>query len=102
MKVCLGALFFVQLAMAQLPSVPCIQPPAPAPPRAPQAPANGQARAGFVPRAQTPQTADDIAEMAKLKDSSGMDIRRRRWRLFDGPGLSDRAGTCEAGGRPRG
>ena len=64
MKLCFWTLFFAQFALAQtpLPSVPCIPPPAP-PARAGQAPANGPARG---PRAQTPQSAEDIAEIAKL------------------------------------
>ena len=66
MKLLFGTTFFLaQFALAQtVPSVPCIQPPAPPPPaRAGQAP--GPARG---PRAQTPQSAEDIAEIAKLKD----------------------------------
>jgi enterochelin esterase-like enzyme len=53
------------LAQAPLPSVPCIPPPAPPPVRAAQAPANGPGRG---PRVQKPASAQDIAEMAKLRD----------------------------------
>ncbi|MCU1326889.1 MAG: putative esterase [Bryobacterales bacterium] len=62
-------MIFTQFAVAQipLPSVPCIQP-APAPPAARQAPANGPGRAGLAPRVQTPQSAEDVAELAKLRD----------------------------------
>jgi len=68
LKLWFGILFFAQFALAQtaLPSVPCIPPPAPPPPaRVAQAPANGPGRAG---RVQTPPSAADIAEMAKLGD----------------------------------
>ncbi|MDP9169705.1 MAG: hypothetical protein M3N54_03730 [Acidobacteriota bacterium] len=63
MKLWLGILVFAQFALAQTPvtSVPCIPPPV----RPAQAAANGPARA---PRVQGPQSAADIAEMAKLKD----------------------------------
>lgn len=67
MKLGFGIFFFAQFALAQtLPSVPCIQPPAPPPVRTGQA--NGRGRAGGAPRVQTPQSAADIAEIAKLKD----------------------------------
>jgi len=69
LKILFGTLFLAHFAFAQaLPSVPCIQPPSAPPARAGQAPANGPGRAGFTPRAQTPQSADDIAEIAKLAD----------------------------------
>jgi enterochelin esterase family protein len=57
-----------QFALAQTPltSVPCIPPPTPPPARAGQAPANGSPRGAG--RAQTPQSAEDIAEIAKLRD----------------------------------
>lgn len=62
MKLCLGILFFAQFLLAQTPSVPCIQPtPAPPPGRA-----GGRGAGGG--RAQTPQPAEDAAEIAKLKD----------------------------------
>jgi len=66
LKLWFGTLFLAQLALAQTPltAVPCIQPPAAPPPaRAGQAPG-----AGRGPRAQTPQSAADIEEIAKLKD----------------------------------
>ena len=66
MKLCFGILFLSQFALAQMPSVPCIAPPAPPPARPAGAPANGPGRGNFTPRAQTPQTAEDIAEIAKL------------------------------------
>lgn len=66
MKLWLGLLFLAQFALAQTtPSVPCIPPPAPAP--AP-ALANGPGRGAGGPRAQTPQSPEDIAEIAKVKD----------------------------------
>jgi len=70
LKLWFVTLFLAQVAMAQtaLTSVPCIQPTSPPPARAGQAPAaNGPAR-GALARAQTPQSAEDIAEMAKLRD----------------------------------
>ena len=66
MKLWLGILLLAQFALAQTtPSVPCIPPPAPPPPAAP---ANGPGRGAGPPRAQTPQSPEDIAEIAKLKD----------------------------------
>lgn len=67
MKLWFGIFFLAQFALAQTPltSVPCIPPP---PVRAAQAPANGPTRAPLAPRAQTPQSAEDIAEIAKLSD----------------------------------
>ena len=69
MKLLFGTLFLAQFALAQTPppSIPCVPPPAPPPPaRAAQAPANGPGRGAAAPRAQTPQSAEDIAEIAKL------------------------------------
>jgi enterochelin esterase family protein len=67
LKFWFGTLFLVQFALAQTPltSVPCIQPTPPPPARPGQTPANGPGRA---PRAQTPPSAEDIAEIAKLSD----------------------------------
>ena len=68
LKLWFGILLFAQFALAQTPSVPCIPPPGPPPPpRAAQAPANGPGRAG-PGRAQTPQSPQDMAEIAKLSD----------------------------------
>ena len=69
MKFWFGILFIAQFAMAQrTPSVPCIQPPAQPAAGAAQALANGPGRGAGAPRAQTPQSAEDIAEIAKLND----------------------------------
>ena len=70
MKLCLGILFFAQFALAQTtPAVPCIPPPAPPPPaRAAATPASGPGRGAGAPRAQAPQSAEDIAEIAKLSN----------------------------------
>src|SRR5580704_17354302 len=60
-------LILASFAVAQTPlaSVPCIQPPQPPPTRAAQPTPNGPGRAA---RAQTPPSAADVAEIAKLKD----------------------------------
>ena len=68
LKLWFGTLLLAPFALAQTPqtSVPCIPPPPPA--RTGPAPANAPARPAGAPRAQTPQSAEDIAEIAKLKD----------------------------------
>ena len=70
MKLCFGILFLTQFALAQTtPSVPCIPSPAPPPPaRAGQGPAGGSGRGAGGGRAQAAQSAEDIAEIAKLSN----------------------------------
>jgi iron(III)-enterobactin esterase len=69
LKFWFGILFIAQFAIAQgTPSVPCIQPPAQPAAGAAQALANGPGRGAGAPRAQPPQSAEDIAEIAKLND----------------------------------
>lgn len=68
MKLFVGSLLLVQAALAQVtPSVPCIPPPAPAPVRPAQGLPNGGGRGGARP-AQKPQSAEDVAEIAKLQN----------------------------------
>lgn len=100
MKFWFGTFFFAQFALAQtlLPPVPCIQPPSPPPARAGQATANGPAR---TPRAQTPQSAQDIAEIAKLRDLPAWTSAATDGDYSAGPGyptapeLAKRAGVPE-------
>ena len=64
MKVFVASLFFIPSAFAQMPKVPCIQPPAPPPANA----ANQGGRGPGAGRTPAPQSAGDIAEIAKLMD----------------------------------
>ena len=68
MRLGFGILFLAYFALAQTtPTVPCIPPPAPPPPaRVAPTPANGPGRGAGAPRAPMPQSAEDIAEIAKL------------------------------------
>ena len=101
LKLWFGTLLLAPFALAQTPqtSVPCIPPPPPA--RTGPAPANGPARPAGAPRAQTPQSAEDIAEIAKLNDLTPWTSAAVDGDYLAGPGyptapeLAKRAGVPE-------
>ena len=64
MKLLIASLFLVPSAFAQMPNVPCIPPPAPPPANA----ANQGGRGPGAGRTPAPQSAADVAEIAKLMD----------------------------------
>lgn len=101
MKLCLAILFITHLALAQtLPSVPCIPPPAPPPaPRVGQAPPNGPGR-GRGP--QAPQTAEDIAEIAKLSQLPAWTTAAADGDYSTGPGYPTAPELAKRVGVPEG
>ncbi len=101
MKLWFGIFFLAQFALAQTPltSVPCIPPP---PVRAAQAPANGPTRAPLAPRAQTPQSAEDIAEIAKLSDLTAWTSAAADGDYSAGPGYPTAPELAKRVGVPEG
>jgi enterochelin esterase-like enzyme len=102
LKLWFATLFFAQFALAQsmLPTIPCIPPPAPPPPaRAGQAPANGPGRAA---RPQTPLSAADMAEIAKLKDLPAWTPRAVDGDYSTGPGYPTAPELAKRVGVPEG
>jgi enterochelin esterase family protein len=65
MKFLIMSLLFIPSGFAQMPSVPCIPPPAPPPANAAN---QGQGRGPAAGRAPSQQSAADVAEIGRLKD----------------------------------